>query len=81
MLVYYSYYIDIYTGQNKKHPYFIKQFSCSQSDDDDSGNESEDPDNPGKRRKFDEATIERRIEKRKWTERRYTLFIREKKNC
>ena len=41
-------------------------------EDEDGGDSDEDPDDPdsGKRRRVDEATIERRIEKRKWTDNR-----------
>lgn len=43
---------------------------CFQSDDD-SGNDSDDSERSGKRRRFDDASIEKRREKRLWEENRY----------
>ena len=50
-----------------------KYFFLQSQSDDDSGNDSDTSDNPGKRKRFDEDAIEKRIVKRKWEEQRYSL--------
>lgn len=48
--------------------------------DDDSGNDSDDSERSGKRRRFDDASIEKRRERRLWEENRWVQLIR-KINC
>ena len=46
-----------------------------QSDDDDSGNDSDASDQAGKRRRFDEDALEKRRDKRLWTENRNKILF------
>lgn len=52
---------------------FLHFISSLQSDD--SGNDSDSSESSQKRKRYDDATIERRIERRKWEENRFVLFI------
>lgn len=52
---------------------FLLFISSLQSDD--SGNDSDSSESSQKRKRYDDATIERRIERRKWEENRFILFI------
>ena len=60
---------DKYSLLNPQFVYATSLYIILQSDDEDSGNDSDVTDG-GKRKRFDEETLERRMEKRKWEENR-----------